>query len=367
MSIEDYLTNTRIVAHHPPEAAQRTIYENYDASLRQAFGVLATELPPLHITNSLQRETSLVEYDNSTYFVVDQHLGGTLNTLNRLYLNARRKMDAVMVGLRLVAEWLLVKGNQRGAFVSAFNYQELAQEHPLTYLEELPENTARRTVYTATHEAFMMARVLASAALRQSLGDTTGPAFVKAATAQINAVAQALFGGALGYTPFENTRLLPIPRLADDELALDYVRDVLATLVATAVVRDQAEAAARPAIVFGLDILTRHLALLDAIDQLCERDWEAQRGLNPRFARRRTNIRSTMKAMRDQYFPDEPGVDISEIDGTYEQVILEPMLGGVFGQVQGMLGHEVEYMNTQQISPELLSVAAITEMVGFRR
>lgn len=360
MSLEQYLAGSRILSTQPTDADMHAIYAKYDAFVRQALQPDASHaLPPLHITYSLQRHPAIITYGNTDYFVYDQHLGGTLNTLNRLYLNARRKMDSVLLGLRMVAERLLVVDNHHAAFVTAFNYQELSQQHAFTYLDELPENAAARTIYTAGQEVFMMASTLGTTVLP----DTTGPAFIAASTARIQQLSAALFDAPLDYTPFNNPRLHPIPKQADSPIARHYVLDTISALIATAFLRQETDA--RGEIIRGLDLLTRHLALLDAMARLCAGQWVPEDGLGTDFARRRTNIRSTMKAMREQYFTDEPGVDISDLDTIYEQVILEPVLEGVFAQVNEMLGQEERFMDMRTVSPDLLTTAAIAEMVGF--
>jgi hypothetical protein len=367
MSIDAYLRNTRLLANQPPDPQQHELYQRYDAFIRAALRPLDADLPPLHVTFSLEARSEILEVEDAFYFVYDQHTGGTLDTLNRLYLNARRNMDAIMVGLRLVAERLLVQHNVRGAFVTAFNYQELAQEHPLTYLEELPENTAHRTLFTTTHEIAAMATVLVDEAISWAIGGSLKAEQNAVFEGYIRQVSEHLFPTALDYSPFQNARLQPIPPLADDAIGLDYVRDTLCTLITLAYLQQETDAAARPAVVRSLDVLMRHRALQDAIERLAAGQWQTTSQLAPRFARRRTNLLSTLKAMRDQYFASEPGVDISDIEATYKQVILAPILQGVFEQVRPMLGNEAAYLKEQDISEELLSVASIAEMVGFRR
>jgi hypothetical protein len=151
MDIRTFLARTR--SNRNDLSGFRAAYHRQFAEVARPFAGAGLPVPELELTSSWQRSCEIVELNGRTYLVYDQYLGQTLNTLNRIFVNSTDREDAEIYGLKVVGEYVLLKGRPDLAAGLLAAHSKMREQHQSYRVEQ---NLYVRQVFTAVQEAFVM-------------------------------------------------------------------------------------------------------------------------------------------------------------------------------------------------------------------
>lgn len=172
MDISAFLSSTRCVRNDPKQVEVH--YRALFAHLSSQFGASGLVLPELEVISSWQRSCEIVELGGRSYLVYDQYMGQTLNTLNRIYHNSTDRQDAEVYGLKVVGEYLFLKGRPDLSAMLLAAHGELRKEHQ-SYRHDV--DRVARLGFTTVQECFVMVHEL----LHLFMAQRPNPRFLRTA------------------------------------------------------------------------------------------------------------------------------------------------------------------------------------------